>query len=80
MAGETGEVVEKVKKIIRDKDSIVGDEEREELKKEIGDVLWYVAALCSELGLDMQDVAEYNLNKTRDRVLRGMIKGEGDNR
>lgn len=80
LAGEAGEVAEKVKKIQRDNGGVVDDERRDALKKELGDVLWYVAALCSELGLKMGDVAEHNVAKLRDRRARDAIRGEGDNR
>ena len=80
LAGESGEVAEKIKKLMRDGDGVLTQDRREALRKELGDVLWYVAALCSELGLSMQDVAEHNIAKLRDRRARGAIKGDGDNR
>ena len=75
LAGEAGEVAEKVKKHIRD-----GVLNVEELKKELGDVLWYLAAITSDLGLNLDDVAESNLQKLRSRQARGVISGNGDNR
>lgn len=78
LCGESGEVAEKVKKIIRDNDGIIDAERKELLKKEISDVLWYVAALCTELQLDMGDVAQSNLDKLFDRMKRDVIKGSGD--
>lgn len=80
LCGESGEVAEKVKKIIRDDGGIISEEKKEMLKKEISDVLWYCAALCSELGFNMNDVAESNIKKLLDRKDRGVIKGSGDNR
>lgn len=80
LAGESGEVAEKIKKLMRDHDGVLTPERRDALKKELGDVLWYVAALCSELGLQMGDVAEHNVAKLRDRKNRGAIQGSGDNR
>jgi len=80
LVGEAGEVAEKVKKIIRDKDGIITSESREELKKELGDVLWYLANMCSELDLNLEDVAWFNLQKLHSRMQRGKIKGSGDNR
>jgi NTP pyrophosphatase (non-canonical NTP hydrolase) len=80
LAGETGEVAEKIKKLMRDHDGVMTPERRDALKKELGDVLWYVAALCSELELRMADVAEHNIAKLRDRKARGAIRGDGDNR
>lgn len=75
LAGEAGEVAEKVKKHIRD-----GVLNVEELKKELGDVLWYLAAIASDLDLTLDDVAEANLQKLRSRQARGVISGNGDNR
>jgi NTP pyrophosphatase (non-canonical NTP hydrolase) len=80
LAGEAGEVCEKFKKIIRDNDGIVDDEKREEIKKELGDILWYVAAVSTELGLSMDDVAQGNIDKLFSRKERGVLKGSGDNR
>ena len=80
LAGEAGEVAEKIKKLMRDGGGVLTTERREALKKELGDVLWYVAALCSELDLGMGEVAEHNIAKLRDRRDRGAIKGDGDNR
>jgi NTP pyrophosphatase (non-canonical NTP hydrolase) len=80
LAGEAGEVAEKVKKLMRDHGGVMSPERRDALKKELGDVLWYVAALCSELNLTMSEVAEHNIAKLRDRRQRDAIRGEGDNR
>lgn len=80
LAGEAGEVAEKIKKLMRDHNGVLTPERREALKKELGDVLWYVAALCSELGLAMGEVAEHNVQKLRDRKDRGAIQGDGDTR
>jgi len=80
LAGETGEVVEKVKKILRNDDAEVSEEKREELKKELGDVLWYLSQCSRVLGFDLEDVAQANINKLADRKERGVIASEGDNR
>lgn len=80
LAGESGEVSEKVKKIIRDDGGEVTTEKREQIAKELGDVLWYVAAICDELRLDMGAVAEGNLAKLAARQARGTLTGSGDNR
>ena len=80
LAGEAGEVAEKVKKVIRDNGGVVDAATREALKKELGDVFWYIAALCDEVGLDMADVAESNIRKLRDRQQRNALHGSGDNR
>ena len=80
LAGETGEVAEKIKKILRDKDGVVSDEDREEIKKELGDVLWYLSRLSAEMGLSLEDVAQSNIEKLFSRLERGKIQGKGDNR
>tara|TARA_Y100001968_G_C19425252_1_gene753984 strand:- start:1296 stop:1625 length:330 start_codon:yes stop_codon:yes gene_type:complete len=78
LAGESGEVADKVKKVIRDNSGVFDSSSKESIKLELGDVLWYVAQLSSELGFELNEVAEMNLNKLRDRVKRGSISGEGD--
>lgn len=80
LAGETGEVAEKIKKIIRDDNGFVSEEKRQEIKKEMGDVLWYLAQLATELGLDLDDVARSNIEKLASRLDRGALNGSGDNR
>ncbi len=80
LAGETGEVAEKVKKILRDKNGMVDDQSREEVKKELGDVLWYLSQIASEFDLSLEDVATGNLEKIKSRRERDLVHGEGDNR
>jgi NTP pyrophosphatase (non-canonical NTP hydrolase) len=80
LAGETGEVLNKIKKVMRDHEGVVNDEYKQILKKELGDVLWYVAGLCTELDLDMAEVAEENINKLFSRKERGKLQGDGDDR
>ncbi len=80
LAGEAGEVAEKVKKVIRDKDGKMDDETRDALKKELGDVLWYLSQISTELNLDLEDVAESNIEKLFKRREKGNLHGEGDNR
>jgi NTP pyrophosphatase (non-canonical NTP hydrolase) len=80
LANEAGEVVGKIKKVFRDKNGQFSDETRTALKAELGDVLWYVAQVCSELDLALEDVAAFNLAKLYDRLERGTIQGEGDKR
>ncbi len=80
LAGEAGEVCEHIKKAIRDDGGEITDERRRALRKELGDVLWYLAALSSELGLQMGDIARANVEKLADRQKRGVIHGEGDDR
>jgi len=78
--GEAGEVAEKVKKIYRDKDGIITVADLETIKKEIGDVLWYLSVLCSDLGLSLDEVADDNIAKLESRKKRGVLHGNGDNR
>lgn len=80
LTGEAGEVAEKIKKVIRDKNGIIGDETRQNIEKELGDVLWYISQLATELKLDMNEVAEKNIEKLYSRMDRGELNGEGDNR
>lgn len=78
--GEVGEIQGKVKKIIRDAGTIITDETKKEISKEIGDVLWYCAALCRELDLSLEEVAQQNIEKLLSRKERGVIGGSGDER
>ncbi len=80
LAGEAGEVAEHAKKAIRDDGGIIGEERREAMAKELGDVLWYVAQLASELGLELEQIAEDNLSKLLSRQRRGVLSGSGDDR
>lgn len=78
--GEAGEVAEKLKKIIRDKQGVVSADDKAELAKELGDVLWYIAVFANDLGVSLDDIAAQNLAKLRSRKDRGVIGGNGDNR
>lgn len=80
MMGEAGEVAEKIKKIWRDHNKQVNDNDRLEIKKELGDVLWYLSQIAEELKIDFDDVAETNIIKTHSRLDRQVIHGSGDNR
>ena len=80
VTGEAGEIAEKVKKIIRDKDGHLDDDAKAELAKEIGDVLWYLAVLAEHLGVSFDEIAKMNIAKLRSRQARGVIGGSGDNR
>lgn len=80
LAGEAGEVAEKIKKVLRDDKGIVSEEKKKELEKELGDVLWYIAQLATELGLSLDEIASANLKKLLSRKERGVLRGSGDNR
>lgn len=81
LVGESGEVAEKIKKFLRGDDGeTFSDERTEDIKKELGDVLWYVARLSDELGIALGDIAQLNHDKLISRKERGTIKGSGDDR
>jgi NTP pyrophosphatase (non-canonical NTP hydrolase) len=80
LAGEAGEVAEKVKKLLRDDGGVLSDERRAALAGELGDVLWYAAQVATEAGLDLAEIAQGNLDKLRSRQERGVLSGSGDQR
>jgi NTP pyrophosphatase (non-canonical NTP hydrolase) len=85
LSGESGEVAEKIKKLIRDKGGIMGlqlmaEEDRVAVAKEIGDVLWYCANLAQDIGYSLEDVARINIGKLAKRKEDGTLSGSGDNR
>ncbi len=80
LTNEAGEVAGKIKKVFRDKDGHLSAETLEALKSELGDVLWYLAQVASELHLSLDDMAEHNIAKLLDRQARGKIQGDGDQR
>ena len=80
LAGEAGEVCEKIKKVMRDQKGHFTEQNVEEIAKELGDVLWYVAAIATELNMSLAAIAEDNMVKLQDRQDRGVLKGSGDNR
>jgi NTP pyrophosphatase (non-canonical NTP hydrolase) len=80
LANEAGEVAGKIKKLFRDKGGHISAEDREALKQELGDVLWYLTQICTELGLTLEEVAEANITKLFSRQARGVIRGDGDTR
>ena len=80
LANEAGEVAGKIKKIFRDKGGTISADDRGALKKELGDVLWYLTQICTELDLTLEEVAEYNVEKLASRLERGVITGDGDDR
>ena len=80
LVGESGEVAEKIKKVIRDKGGNFSTDDKTEITKELSDVLWYVANLAADLDIDLGLIAAVNLEKLRSRQERDKLKGSGDNR
>ena len=80
LVNEAGEVAGKITKIFRDKGGEISEETRSALKAELGDVLWYIAQVATELSLSLDEIAEYNIAKLYDRLERGKIRGDGDHR
>ncbi|HEY5668192.1 MAG TPA: nucleoside triphosphate pyrophosphohydrolase family protein [Candidatus Saccharimonadales bacterium] len=80
IAGESSEVAEKWKKLVAYRDGVITAEDKQELGKEIGDVLWYLTVFADMLGLSMDDIAKTNAAKLASRKVRGVQKGSGDNR
>lgn len=80
LSGEAGEIAEKIKKVLRDKKGIVDEETKGEISKELGDVLWYVAQIATELKLSLDKVVLKNIEKLNSRKERGKLQGSGDNR
>jgi len=80
LVGESGEIAEKIKKVIRDNDGVMDDEKKTEIGKELGDVLWYISQLATELDVDLDEIAQGNIDKLYSRMGRGAIQGSGDNR
>lgn len=80
ITGESGEIADHVKKMLRDDAGILTDERRENLKKELGDVLWYLSRMAGKLGYTLDDIAIANIQKIKDRLSRNVQHGSGDNR
>lgn len=80
LVGESGEVAEKFKKLIRDKNGNIDEADRQEILKELGDILWYVNSVAHLLGSSLEEVADKNLKKVLSRKERGVTQGSGDNR
>jgi NTP pyrophosphatase (non-canonical NTP hydrolase) len=80
LVGEAGEIAEKFKKLVRDHNGDLLKLDVADMKKELGDVLWYVAVLADQLHIPLEDVASANIAKLQDRMARNVLKGSGDNR
>ena len=80
LCGEAGEVAEKIKKMIRDDGGVLSDERRAALSKELGDVLWYLAQIATEADLELDAIAEANIEKLTSRHRRNVLQGSGDDR
>jgi NTP pyrophosphatase (non-canonical NTP hydrolase) len=80
LGGETGEVLEKIKKVIRNDAGVMSDEKRAQIIMEMGDVLWYLSQLAKVLDVPFSEVAHANIKKLADRAERNVIKSEGDTR
>ena len=80
LVGEAGELANKIKKVLRDKDGVIDDDARQALVAELGDVLWYLSAVATDLGVHLRHVADANLAKLAERKARGTLQGSGDNR
>lgn len=80
LSGEVGELLNKYKKILRDGNNIITDEFINDASYELGDILWYLAQIASDLDLSLDKIAKNNIKKLQDRKARGKLKGSGDNR
>ena len=80
IGGETGELLEKVKKLFRDDKGELSDERKDSIILEMGDILWYMARLCSHLDIDFDDIPLRNIEKLSSRKVRDQLHGDGDNR
>ena len=80
LSDESGEVLGKFKKLLRDKKGVLTDEDKKEIAKELGDILWYVNSVSHLLGYSLDEVAQMNIDKLASRKDRGVLEGSGDNR
>lgn len=80
LSDESGEVLGKFKKLLRDKQGVMTDEDKAEIVKELGDVLWYITTVSHLLGSSLDEVARKNNEKLLSRKQRDVLGGSGDNR
>lgn len=80
LAGEAGEAMNKIKKIFRDDNGVLTDSRKKEISRELGDMLWYMAQVCTELDISLDKVAVANIEMLKSRQERNVLKGDGDNR
>jgi len=80
LTGESGESAEKIKKLYRDYNGVITEEFRDNLIKELGDIIWYASQIALELGVNFSEVAERNIEKLQSRMKQNKIQGSGDNR
>lgn len=80
LGGEVGELLNKCKKVLRDASGYFEPDAVEAIKLEMGDILWYLSMLATDLGIDMEDVATANIQKLQQRLTEGTISGSGDQR
>lgn len=80
LSGEAGEVAEKFKKILRDKNGVMSPEDRLAFAKELGDALWYITENATQIDMTLEEIAQMNIDKLRSRKARGKLSGSGDDR
>ena len=80
LMGEAGEIANKLKKVVRDNGGLLTEAVKESVKDELGDCLWYIAQLATEMGADLDGIAQRNIDKLASRKERGVLTGSGDNR
>jgi NTP pyrophosphatase (non-canonical NTP hydrolase) len=80
LVGEAGEVAEIIKKLVRDHNGDLAKLDRDDMQKELGDILWYIATLADYLDMSMEEIASKNIAKLADRQTRGVLRGKGNNR
>jgi NTP pyrophosphatase (non-canonical NTP hydrolase) len=80
LTGESGELANKIKKIFRDDKGILTAARKEDVKHELGDMLWYIAEICTCMDISLDEIADANIKMLASRLERNKISGSGDNR